>query len=55
LGFALSLCGLYALGYLALYRQGRLESGLLLESLVEGNMVLAGLIAFLWDPFHRFL
>jgi len=52
LGYALGLCGLYALGYLTLYRRGLMESGLLLESLVEGNMVLAGILAFLWDPFH---
>jgi (E)-4-hydroxy-3-methyl-but-2-enyl pyrophosphate reductase len=51
LGYALGLCGLYALGYLTLYRQGLLESGLILESLVEGNMLLAGVLAFLWDPY----
>ena len=55
LGYALALCGLYALGYLFLYRQGWLESGLFLESLVEGNMILAGMLAFLWDPFHSIL
>jgi 4-hydroxy-3-methylbut-2-enyl diphosphate reductase len=55
LGYALSLCGLYALGYLTLYRLGILESGLMLESLVEGNMVLAGLLAFIWDPYHSLL
>ena len=53
LGYALLGCGLYALGYLTLYRRGYLESGLLLEGLVEGNMLLAGWIAFLWDPYHR--
>ena len=53
LGYALLGCGLYALGYLTLYRQGYLESGLLLEGLVEGNMILAGFISFLWDPFTR--
>ena len=52
LGYALSLCGLYALGYLTLYRRGVLESSLMLESLVEGNMILAGLLAFLWDPYY---
>ncbi len=52
LGFALVVCGLYALAYLQLYRQGLMESGLLLESLVEGNMILAGCLAFLWDPFY---
>jgi 4-hydroxy-3-methylbut-2-enyl diphosphate reductase len=52
LGYALGLCGFYALGYLTLYRRGLMESGLLLESLVESNMVLAGILAFLWDPFH---
>jgi len=52
LGYALLGCGAYALGYLTLYRRGYLESGLLLESLVEGNMILAGWISFLWDPFH---
>ena len=52
LGYILSVSGLYALGYLALYRLGRLESGLMLESLVEGNMILAGFLAFLWDPFN---
>ncbi len=48
----MSLCGAYALGYLLLYRFGQMEPGLMLEGLVEGNMVLAGLLAFLWDPFH---
>jgi (E)-4-hydroxy-3-methyl-but-2-enyl pyrophosphate reductase len=52
LGYALALCGLYALGYLRLYRKGLMEAGLLLESLVEGNMILAGMISFLWDPFY---
>ncbi|MDP3181778.1 MAG: 4-hydroxy-3-methylbut-2-enyl diphosphate reductase [Desulfobaccales bacterium] len=52
LGYILSPCGLYALGYLTLYRRGLLESGLMLETLVEGNMVLAGILAFLWDPYH---
>jgi (E)-4-hydroxy-3-methyl-but-2-enyl pyrophosphate reductase len=52
LGYALSLCGVYALGYLTLYRRGVLESSLMLESLVEGNMILAGLLAFLWDPYY---
>jgi 4-hydroxy-3-methylbut-2-enyl diphosphate reductase len=53
LGYALALCGIYSLGYLFLYRQGWLESGLFLETLVEGNMILAGMLAFLWDPFNR--
>jgi (E)-4-hydroxy-3-methyl-but-2-enyl pyrophosphate reductase len=52
LGYALGLCGLYALGYLTLYRQELMEPGLMLESLVEGNMVLAGILSFLWDPYH---
>jgi 4-hydroxy-3-methylbut-2-enyl diphosphate reductase len=52
LGYILSVSGLYALGYLAIYRQGLLESGLMLESLVEGNMILAGILAFLWDPYN---
>ncbi len=55
LGYALLGCGCYALGYLTLYRRGYLESGLLLEGLVEGNMILAGLISFLWDPYNRIL
>ena len=45
-------CGFYALGYLTLYRLGLMESGLMLESLVEGNMILAGFLAFLLDPHH---
>jgi len=52
LGYALLICVFYALAYLTLYRQGYGENTLLLESLVEGNMVLAGLIAFLWDPYY---
>ena len=52
LGYILSLCGLYAFGYLTLYRFGLMESGLILESLVEGNMILAGVLAFLMDPIH---
>jgi len=55
LGYALLPCGFYALGYLTLYHRGYLESGLLLEGLVEGNMILAGFISFLWDPFTRLL
>ena len=53
LGYALLPCGFYAFGYLTLYRRNYLESGLLLEGLVEGNMILAGLISFLWDPYTR--
>jgi 4-hydroxy-3-methylbut-2-enyl diphosphate reductase len=49
LGYVLSLGGLYALAYLTLYRLDLMESGLMLESLVEGNMVLAGILAFIWD------
>ncbi|MGQ9689350.1 MAG: 4-hydroxy-3-methylbut-2-enyl diphosphate reductase [Desulfobaccales bacterium] len=52
LGYVLVLCGLYALGYLTLHRFDIMESGLFLESLVEGNMVFAGLLAFLMDPHH---
>ena len=52
LGYLLSLSGLYALGYLTLFRRGLLESGLMLESLVEGNMILAGILAFIWDPYN---
>jgi (E)-4-hydroxy-3-methyl-but-2-enyl pyrophosphate reductase len=52
LGYILSLCGLYAFGYLTLYRFDLMESGLILESLVEGNMLLAGVLAFLMDPHH---
>lgn len=52
LGYALLVCVAYAWGYLWLYRRGVLETGLLLESLVEGNLILAGWIAFLWDPYH---
>ena len=52
LGYTLSLSGLYMLGYLILYHRGHMESSLMLESLVEGNMILAGIIAFIWDPFN---
>jgi 4-hydroxy-3-methylbut-2-enyl diphosphate reductase len=52
LGYVLTLCGLYALGYLTSYRKNWMESGLLLESLVEGNMILAGILAFFWDPYY---
>ncbi|MEJ2093324.1 MAG: 4-hydroxy-3-methylbut-2-enyl diphosphate reductase [Syntrophobacterales bacterium] len=52
LGYVLSLCGFYALGYLTLYRLDLMQSGLILESLVEGNMILAGLLAFFMDPSH---
>ena len=52
LGYLLSLSGLYALGYLTLYHWGLMEAGLMLESLVEGNMILAGILAFTWDPFN---
>jgi len=52
LGYTLSLSGLYMLGYLILYHQGMMESSLMLESLVEGNMILAGVLAFIWDPYN---
>ncbi len=52
LGYFLSISGLYALGYLIMYRRGHLESGLMLETMVEGNMILAGILAFTWDPFN---
>lgn len=53
LGYTLLVCGFYAFAYLTLYRNGFLESGLLLEGLVEGNMIVAGVISFLWDPYTR--
>ena len=52
LGYTLSLSGVYMVGYLMLYHRGYMESSLMLESLVEGNMILAGIIAFIWDPFN---
>jgi len=52
LGYVLALTGFYALGYLTVYRYELMESGLMLESLVEGNMILAGFLAFLLDPIH---
>lgn len=52
LGYNLSLSGLYMLGYLILYHRGIMESSLLLESLIEGNMILAGILAFIWDPYN---
>jgi 4-hydroxy-3-methylbut-2-enyl diphosphate reductase len=55
LGYALSLSGLYMLGYLFLYHRGLMESSLMLESLVEGNMILAGVLAFIWDPYNFIL
>jgi hypothetical protein len=32
-----------------------MESSLMLESLVEGNMILAGVLAFIWDPYNFIL
>jgi (E)-4-hydroxy-3-methyl-but-2-enyl pyrophosphate reductase len=55
LGYALSLSGFYMLGYLILYHRGLMESSLMLESLVEGNMILAGVLAFIWDPYNIIL
>jgi len=55
LGYTLSLSGLYMLGYLILYQRGLMESSLMLESLVEGNMILAGVLAFIWDPYNFIL
>jgi (E)-4-hydroxy-3-methyl-but-2-enyl pyrophosphate reductase len=52
LGYSLSLCGFYMLAYLLLYHRDHLESSLLLESLIEGNMILAGFLAFIWDPYN---
>jgi (E)-4-hydroxy-3-methyl-but-2-enyl pyrophosphate reductase len=52
LGYTLSLSGIYMLGYLFLYHRGLMESSLMLESLVEGNMILAGILAFIWDPYN---
>ena len=55
LGYTLSLSGLYMIGYLILYHQDLMESSLMLESLVEGNMILAGVLAFIWDPYNVIL
>ena len=55
LGYTLSLSGFYMLGYLILYHRGLMESTLMLESLVEGNMILAGVLAFIWDPYNVIL
>ena len=55
LGYTLSLSGFYMLGYLILYHRGLMESSLMLESLVEGNMILAGVLAFIWDPYNFIL
>jgi 4-hydroxy-3-methylbut-2-enyl diphosphate reductase len=55
LGYTLSLSGLYMLGYLILYHRDLMESSLMLESLVEGNMILAGVLAFIWDPYNVIL
>lgn len=52
LGYSLSLCGFYMLAYLILYHQDLTESSLMLESLIEGNMILAGILAFIWDPYN---
>ena len=52
LGYSLSLCGFYMLAYLVLYHRGIMESSLMLESLIEGNMILAGILAFIWDPYN---
>jgi (E)-4-hydroxy-3-methyl-but-2-enyl pyrophosphate reductase len=52
LGYSLSLCGFYMLAYLILYHRNLMESSLMLESLIEGNMILAGFLAFLWDPYN---
>jgi (E)-4-hydroxy-3-methyl-but-2-enyl pyrophosphate reductase len=52
LGYSLSLCGVYMLAYLIFYRQGMMESSLMMESLIESNMILAGILAFIWDPFN---
>ena len=52
LGYILSLSGVYMLSYLLLYRRFMMESSLLLESMVEGNMILAGILAFIWDPYN---
>jgi hypothetical protein len=40
------------LAYLILYHRDHLESSLMLESLIEGNMILAGFLAFIWDPYN---
>jgi len=55
LGYTLSLSGVYMLGYLFLYHRDLMESSLILESLVEGNMILAGILAFIWDPYNVIL
>jgi (E)-4-hydroxy-3-methyl-but-2-enyl pyrophosphate reductase len=52
LGYSLSLCGFYMLAYLVLYYRGYMESSLMLESLIEGNMILAGILGFIWDPYN---
>ncbi|MGO9578362.1 MAG: 4-hydroxy-3-methylbut-2-enyl diphosphate reductase [Desulfobaccales bacterium] len=55
LGYTLSLSGVYMLGYLILYHRSQMESSLMLESLVEGNMIVAGILAFIWDPYNVIL
>ena len=50
LGYTLSLSGVYMLGYLILYHRGHMESSLMLESLVEGNMILAGIHSLYLGP-----
>jgi len=52
LGYILGLCGVYMLAYLSVYHRDLMESSLMLESLVEGNMILAGILAFIWDPYN---
>jgi (E)-4-hydroxy-3-methyl-but-2-enyl pyrophosphate reductase len=52
LGYSLSLCGFYMLAYLIFYHRDLMESSLMLESLIEGNMILAGILAFIWDPYN---
>jgi 4-hydroxy-3-methylbut-2-enyl diphosphate reductase len=48
LGYFLISCFLISLFYLTAYQRNRIREGLPLQALAEGNLLLAGLLAFIW-------
>jgi (E)-4-hydroxy-3-methyl-but-2-enyl pyrophosphate reductase len=48
LGYPLTVCFLIAIFYLTAYRKGWIRDGFPLQAIVEGNLLFAGLLAFIW-------
>jgi (E)-4-hydroxy-3-methyl-but-2-enyl pyrophosphate reductase len=48
LGYPLVICFLIAISYLTAYQQGWMKDGALLQAIVEGNLLFAGALTFIW-------